>query len=111
MSATDELRRMLDERGVEYDTSASQGFWTDSNGHAVDSVFVGDTLFISHIVTPEQAIAATLGSGTCELICERIGIPNVEDAFIEIYTCSECGELMFSDYNYCPNCGRKVMDE
>ena len=59
----------------------------------------------------EQAIAATLGSGECELICHGVELPDeLKDADVEIcvYECSECGERMFSDYNFCPNCGAKM---
>jgi len=60
-SATDELRRMLDECGVEY-RCGLQGV-----------TFVGDWCFVEYengllaatcepVLTPEQAIAATLGS-------------------------------------------------
>lgn len=95
MSATDELRRMLDERGVEW--------WEDAFSSEYRTVFDGKdgvrycvyqlatVLFISSIlpVTPEQAIAATLG-GTCELeelardmykaIVMMIAIPSYADA-------------------------------
>lgn len=61
MSATEELRRMLDERGVEW-RSGLEGVTT-----------VGDWCFVEYddgklaatcepVLTPEQAIAATLGS-------------------------------------------------
>ena len=61
MSATDELRRMLDERGVEYETDDRNGLretiWCDT------AVFqLSPTAKMTMIVTPEQAIAATLGS-------------------------------------------------
>ena len=63
----------------------------------------------------EQAIAATLGSGTCEDVGERCD-----------FACSECGARLYTEMsdgytmilgdeetillkpNYCPNCGRKV---
>ena len=61
MSATDELRRLLDERGVEYETD-------DRNGLR-ETIWCGTVVFqlsptakMTMIVTPEQAIAATLGS-------------------------------------------------
>lgn len=50
---------------------------------------------------------------TCKLICHEVELPDsLKDADFEmyVYECSKCGEPMFSDYNYCPNCGRKVVD-
>lgn len=33
------------------------------------------------------------------------------DYYDDDYECSECGAEMFEGYNFCPNCGRKVVDE
>ena len=74
MTATEELRRMLDERGVEWwpmhDVEA--GYYQDR-----DTEFVIDgKKYTAHEwggrltvygLTPEQAIAATLGRGTCHM--------------------------------------------
>ena len=65
--------------------------------------------------TPEQAIAATLGRGTCEWILEHSG------TLYDKWRCSNCGYLFVEsrvdqgikddfDPNYCPNCGAKVVD-
>lgn len=113
MTATDELRRLMDERGVEYtvipeDMYGSReyikigGTEIRTNGRGEVAVFY---------LTPEQAIEATLGRGECEL--EHLIIDGVVDA----WECSECG--MFCTVvqddeggiykpNYCPSCGRKV---
>ena len=69
MSAIDELRRMLDERGVEW-----------RNG-LKGVTFVGDWCFVEYdngklaatcepVLTPEQAIAATLGDAFTREECE-----------------------------------------
>jgi hypothetical protein len=57
----------------------------------------------SHTITPEQAIAATLGRGTCKLTL-------YEDTGITV--CSECGAVQPDDWTvyYCWSCGRKVVD-
>ena len=66
MSATDELRRMLDERGVEY--SAREDSWGKETYWIVDHKpyrFSERSEYgscVLHHITPEQAIAATLGS-------------------------------------------------
>lgn len=63
MSATDELRRMLDERGVEWTASGTDTCWTSADGYPMRA---WDTTNGTHMrvadLTTEQAIAATLGS-------------------------------------------------
>ena len=74
---TDELRRMLDERGVEYETNDSMG--------ASETTWSGFTVYqltptaklIMHL-TPEQAIAATLGG-------ENTGVYDALDLLDEIH--------------------------
>ena len=55
-------------------------------------------------MTPEQAIM--LGTETCH---------NTESPrFTWSFTCSECGTHSITQgnsFNFCPNCGRKVVDE
>lgn len=68
MSATDELRRMLDERGVEWyepTMKPNKTWFPDSNGINCCARPWSDKLEIKrHGLTPEQAIAATLGRPT-----------------------------------------------
>ena len=124
MTATDELRLMLDERGVEYRTydrnSSDTVTWFDlPDGREVsfEEFDSNTTLFKVWRATPEQAIAATLGVGTCK-----------DDGDPSDFCCSECGVRMFTDTNdtytmiardgrtiikrpnYCPNCGKKVVE-
>lgn len=80
MSATDELRRLLDERGIEW--------WneTDPIPQTVTMARVGEQLieyhenvngsagyhvFNVHDLTPEQAVEATLGRGECKAVSMR----------------------------------------
>lgn len=70
MTATDELRRMLDERGVEYEDETDEDGWAFTRWHGFD-----DTGWLAasdelcglldlrgrYLFTPEQAIEATLG--------------------------------------------------
>ena len=125
MTATDELRRLLAERGVEWmdcgevstlipTQDAVPRAWTVNRWPSSNDM--GDCLWVQnrHPLTPAQAVEATLGRGTCRMepfIYEDTG------AFIE---CSECGWQLFdADYSidaarewlgYCPNCGAKVVD-
>ena len=70
MSATKELRRLLDERGVEYDTDDEDGCefteWM-ANGLEWEADSRGELVSLMPVmlITPEQAIAATLGSCNC----------------------------------------------
>lgn len=118
--ATEELRRLLDERGVEYETYIERptGFehvkWNfNEHGSADFNLEFGEPWLTMYgvISDPEQAIAATLGadakptqaesSGTCEY-CKGRGFDG------QIVMMSNHG---WQRINYCPNCGRKVVDE
>lgn len=89
-SATDELRRLLDE----------------PSGY-----------FAVRDLTPEQAIDATLGRGTCHDLAET---PRYGDK--TRFECNACGYEYSAvggfgcdygdepDFNYCPSCGRKVVE-
>lgn len=116
MTATDELRRMLDERGVEW--SAPNSIMAELNRDlALRMTYWGDTFQFCAIenyggglslsdLTPQQAIEATLGRGTCK------------DVGRYCFSCSECGWVANEPHhvlggfwpNYCPNCGRKVVE-
>lgn len=63
-SATDRLRELLDERGAEWDYGITGATTTRFNVNGVNLTFtpMRDGLVCSTIFTPEQAIAATLGS-------------------------------------------------
>lgn len=111
-SATEILRRMLDERRVEYRVSAT-GYSIDIGPSITAYANRTDTTLDVSLrgVTPEQAIAATLGLGTCHAVFEVDAMS--EDDRIGEYVCSECGET-FGDVrdqqpNYCPNCGRRCV--
>lgn len=63
MTATDELRRLLDERGVEWVAIGTDTCWTGADGYPMRA---WETTNGTHMrvadLTPEQAIEATLGS-------------------------------------------------
>ena len=126
MTATDELRRLLDGRGVEWkawdgthpitvwhDETYSYEFVeyrlvngakqvsncpSDNDGHCELTVKVFN-------LTPAQAVEATLGVGTCRDVGKAA-----------VFKCSECGwyspVFTFGEEMpcYCPSCGRKVVD-
>lgn len=114
MSITDELRRMLDERGVEWCPSAwdrsTETYWKTADGNGCLAT-QGETklrLSFADYFTPEQAIEATLGRGTCK------PVDGYDDDGEEIGTCcSECGSPwpVYYAVRYCPVCGAKVVDD
>ena len=123
MSATDELRRLLDERGMEWDYGITGATTTRFDVNGVDLTFtpMRDGLVCSTILTPEQAIAATMGRGTCiadetETISVRgdtWGYYFDKHFTIHVMECSECGhtyEHVNGDYEFCPHCGRRVVE-
>ena len=67
-SAIEKLRRLLDERGVEYRVSAT-GYSIDIGPSMTAYANRTDTTLDVSLrgFTPEQAVAATLGPGTCEV--------------------------------------------
>lgn len=111
MSASDELRRLLDERGVEWEDFDSEPTWAGGDGRMhyarQEFTFAGltDEVTVYHL-TPEQAIDATLGRGTCR------------DVGRYSFVCSVCGwasdepHHVFGGFwpKYCPNCGRAVVE-
>ena len=111
MTETERLRALLDGRGVvwgdrfagesqsrytryEVDSGMSVTAWEDTlTGKLSLSVE------IDYRLTPEQAIEATLGRGTCHDVA-------IEGEWFE---CSECGTVkQLIHPNYCPRCGRRV---
>lgn len=171
MTATDELRRLLDERGVEYteDRGYREFFWDFGESGRARASAIGTKGLVQMIVTgitPAQAIEATLGPreqppydeliealrrdwdieaswdglrrfwyvgltdegvrkrdereatlgrGTCRMT-------RVEDEGRILHgwmECSECGgpvyppaaERIQDAVKFCPNCGRKVVEE
>lgn len=101
MSETDELRQLLDERGVEWDYGITGTATTRFNANGVDVTFVPilDGLVCSTVLTPEQAVEAMLGRGTCKVVSKPC----------DMWEC-ECGKAWWHGGapNYCPSCGKKV---
>ena len=119
MSATEILRRMLNERGVEYTANERDTQWWPKDNPAgvlaENSRYPHDTLDV-YGLTPEQAIAATLGSSSCTNDCtnsERTG--TCHDAAgkqMAFFACSACGATIERKHpRFCHGCGRKVVDE
>lgn len=118
MVATDELRRMLDERGVDYRVSAT-GYSIDIGPHITAYANRSDTTLDVSLrnFTPAQAVEATLGRGECRrVLMDCAGNPPYyTGGFALNDTCNGCSECGYpwrthglETPNYCPNCGRRV---
>ena len=123
MTATERLRDMLNELGVEYKDRDMCGKHVFHWGEPLHGAMFTDggewTELVVENASPEQAIAATLGAGTCKDVCSGTSE----------FTCSACGfncdltswiSLFDGDdgrhrhhhhgtSHYCPNCGRRVV--
>lgn len=100
MTATDELRRMLYERGESWhkwpdeDSTTWQAY---SDPHTATESMDG-TLIVTGL-TPEQAINATLGPKVCHMSYNELSNTSI---------CLVCGWRMDGKPNYCPNCGKRI---
>lgn len=123
MTATEELRRMLDERGVEWRRTPHYSSESIDN----ETVFRGEGIewiandhLNGHIglralryeVTPEQAVEATLRRETCRMT----RVENEERILCGWVECSECGPVyppaakaIQDAIRFCPYCGRRVV--
>ena len=127
-TATEVLRRLLDERGVEHEGGKRSLRWRDRYGVMMQAFPLanGELGMGVWSCTPEQAIAATLGATDARPTQEESSETCHDEGDPSDFCCSECGVRMFTDTsdtytmiasdgrtiikhpNYCPNCGRRV---
>lgn len=115
MTATDELRALLDERGVEHFDNNERTLWGCGDYYPYSAVenFGGSLNVHTHAydLTPAQAIAATLGAGTCHLVKEHVGRSGKAYRMV----CSKCHHVIYDGWQekprYCAFCGARVEDE
>lgn len=121
MTPTDELRARLDELGVEWwdiETNDKSQTLTECIIDDVRCKYrkVGRGFIVSTCtegsVTPEQAIAATVGAGTCKLLIEKR--PH-HGPWIYHFGCgydfwlpTDCPMPVLK---HCPNCGKRIAKE
>ena len=100
MSAIGELRKLLDERGVEHSDHYFSTTWRGRHGTLHLASEMCDNSLLVDTLTPEQAIAATLGDilldefvhgMTCKEVCEFVG---------SIVRCRDC-KWMKNDKDLC----------
>lgn len=112
MSATDELRRLLDERGVVHSDHYLSTTWRGEHGilHLAGEPMADGSLVVD-MLTPEQAIAATLSGGECELTYGETD-KGVDSWF------TQCGGRFTATFEdgrmvhpkFCQLCGRKAVE-
>lgn len=122
MTATERLRQLLDERGEHYETSGNKTWWgrpVDSRTGEPINVYHNqaqpmgeDRLFVEmQLATPEQAVEATLGRGTCY---SDNNPPLLYDDPFRVFRCSECHHKVnlaqCEKPKFCPNCGKEVVE-
>ena len=109
-----QLHRLLEKHDVGYWCVQQTTFWNGESGseflayqYQVNGVY--KLAFKGVNVTPEQAIAATLGNGTCEMECGGDITPDTARV-MGVYFCSECGSPIYNDCMpyFCSYCGKAV---
>ena len=114
---TTELREKLTERGVEYEADDHKtyaytywGDWAYCEPLDAKPGTLGAQCELMLIpATPEQAIAATLGSETCEIESTRYIESDMPDSWYEFDL--SCGHTVKSAQvppNYCEECGKRI---
>lgn len=109
MTETEELRGGLRELGVQYQACGDSFTMWKHDGKTATYAEYPEGGKLKAFVTPAQAIAATLGRGTCRRVRHD------GDAVFEY--CSECGGMLarwleYDDGNahFCPSCGKRVVE-
>ena len=132
MTATEQLRKLLDERGIGwYSRTRELQQWNQEQIDFHTAWSVNGARFEAeedatekklHVrsyayLLPEQAIAATLGRRTCEYaIKDNMNeTEGMGDVWIECSAC-HCAFDYYADewlmnMHYCPNCGAKVVEQ
>ena len=126
MTPTDDLCKLLDDYGVEYQSVGGVTTWRQPNGCDVEyeeAADGSDARLIVHKATPEMAIDVTLHE-TCHVILmdcfgnkpfNRTGLAGNDVTC----GCSECGapwgrlsifrgNMLKHNFSACPICGRRV---
>lgn len=109
-----ELHKALVDRGIDYWVAQGITFWNRDDGcECLAYGYQADgvpklAIKVVGFTDPEQAIAATVGRGTCHIKeVVSYGYP---------FECSECKawygvDILRGKLRFCPNCGAEVVDE
>lgn len=117
MSETERLRVMLDERGVEWwpmhdvETGYREDRDTEFSVYGCKHVAHewGCRLQVD-MLTPEQAIEATLGRGECRNKAIRPQTFWCDQCDCAAEEWADVGGTLINGFRYCPNCGKKVAE-
>lgn len=112
MSAIDELRKLLNECGVKHNDHYFNTSWRDRHGTLHLASEMCDNSLLVDMLTPEQAIAATLGRADELNSRAKRTCRNTSDS--NYFRCSVCRKKTYQGeetFNYCPNCGAKVVEK
>lgn len=110
MSVTNELRKLLDQRGVSWMPSVwnphHETYYQTDNGIGVVASEINGkiTVRLESRITPEQVVDATVGSVTTRngKTRKRYGR--------DVPLCECCGYAIGDErYNFCPSCGARVI--
>ena len=123
-SAIERTRELLNERGVKHVGNGGMTKWTNENGCVCRAFTRPGHLTVDVAImdaSPEQAIAATLGRGTCHdedpggyFVCSECGahvqLHDIGRSYVD-----EFGKRWYATshehgLNYCPNCGRRIAE-
>ena len=110
MSATEVLRRLLDERGVEWSDGGYGNTATvwEANGILWRGLWRDGAIELVATMTPEQAIEATLGRGECRNKARRPQTFWCDQCDCATESCVDVGGTLINGFRYCPWCGRAV---
>ena len=119
MTATEELRRLLNESSVKWGSGfGGDTLWTGRHGIEWRwNKQEGTLAMYSRTITPEQAIEATLGDGTCEVEGYDDGVDEGMDgewySYVPPTWYLSCGHRCEGSERprYCPVCGKRVVEE
>ena len=110
-----ELHKALKARGIDYWLAQGITFWNRDDGceclaygYKVNGV-PKLAIKVVGFTDPEQAIAATLGTGTCHIKPWKM---ERDTGFFDCMECSECGYVTdvseWAKATYCAGCGRRI---
>lgn len=123
----EELKRLCDEQGLDHMDSEAAACETvifvdrEGNPHECWEAGPDGRINVTIAMTPEQAVAATLGPATCHLEeiekdCDTASeyMLDRECCFDAVYRCScgcRFGHVAHNRPRFCPNCGAKAVGE
>jgi hypothetical protein len=111
MTSKERLRALLDERGIEYTICMpwNDTAWEHDGTHFTATERFGKIYLQTSQgpMTPEQAIAATVGVGTCHYIPDDVGFTWWDENDVEHY--EEDSASYECDFASCDKCGYSMM--